>query len=168
MCKKILTVLTFVLTLMPGILWAADYKDWLPYLPDKLDGLKATSKGEGVNINADELSVSSLSKIYGGGDKKITISIMHDAGQQNTPLTEFVEKTIMETKDLIYKTVKLQGFGAIFQYNKNGNDVIAIITVSLKSASVVTIAIIDNKDQGEKHYIGLVNRIDLKKIYATL
>jgi len=146
---------------------AADYKDWIPCFPDQLGGFKATSKGDGVNMNSDGNAMSMFNKTYGSDTKGISVNVSHvqkksDQGEDEKPQPS----TVMDTEALLMKTVKIQGFVAVYQFMKD--EKIATITVILKKNTTVMLATTDGIAKGEEHDIGLFDKIDLKKIYASL
>jgi len=164
MRQKILITLTFVLFLTPGLSWALDYKDWLPLLPDEIGGLKTKSKDNGVNINAGGVIMSSLTITYGEGDKKIDISISAEASGEPIKSGPAKEQVVVETKDFVQKVIKVQGFVGMYMNNKSAKN--QLLRVSLNSKAAFTF--MANGYEGEKYFLGLVNKINLKKISATL
>jgi hypothetical protein len=159
-------VLALIILITPGLSWAADYKDWLPHIPDKLGGLKATSEGDGMNMSSGGSAMSTLNKTYGSGNKEINISIsyLHDSKRQTQAL-EPVEQMSMEMGGMVMKTIKIQGFDAVYQYIKAEKN--SLITVNLKADATFILASSGIGAKGEKYYIGLFENINLKKIYAS-
>jgi len=157
-----LAVLTLALFLAPGFSSAADYKDWLPYLPDKLDGLKATSAGDGANLSG---VMSTYARTYGSGEKKIEVTIMYYSAQTETETEEPVEETIMETPEMVVKTVKIQDFYATYSYTAFNDE--AVIQIFPKGSATFMLTASGGGAKGDKHYLGLFKNIDLKKIVAT-
>ncbi|MFV1985543.1 MAG: hypothetical protein ACC657_18485 [Thiohalomonadales bacterium] len=163
MRQKIRIILTFVIFLAPGLSWALDYKDWLPLLPDEIGGLKTKAKDSGVNINAGGTIMSILTITYGEGDKKIDISITAEASGIPNKSAQTKERTIMETEDFVQKIIIIQGFIGLYMNNKSAKN--HIIKINLNSKSTFTF-MADGYEE-EKYILGLVNKINLKKIYAT-
>lgn len=164
MRQKILITLTFVLFLTPGLSWALDYKDWLPLLPDEIGGLKTKSKDNGVNIKAGGTSMSSLTVTYGEGDKQIDISITAEASGVPNKSVQAKEQIVVKTEDFVQKLINIQGFVGMYMYNKSAKN--HILRVSLNSKSAFTF--MANGYEGEKYFFSLVDKINLKKISATL
>lgn len=160
-------VLTLAIFLGPGLSWAADYKDWLPYIPNQLDGLKAETKGQGMNMNTGNGSMSKFDQMYRSGKKQITISITHTQNSSGqTPSEKPREQLNMETSEVLMKTIKINGFDAFYTYNKGDNNV--LIYVYLKGEAMMMFTSTGIGVKGDQYYIDLISKFNLKKINATL
>ena len=157
---KKFVIINMVLFLASGISWAADYKDWLAHIPDELDGVKATSRGDGINLNTGDMKMSSLVKTYGDGDKQMDIVIMSESSGEQVQAQKAMRQIKMETDDYVNKSIKIQGFDAIYQDDKTTNSV--NIIVLLNDSTMLTFGA--NGGKSEKHYIDLLDEVNLKKI----
>lgn len=162
-----IVVLTISVLLVPGVVSSADYKDWLPHLPDTLAGLKAASKGEGMNMSTGDGSMSTLKKAYKDGNKEVSIAITHMEDKSKGKVLDEMSKDEfnMETSAMVMKTVNIQGFSAMYQYLKDENS--ALISVDLNAKGTLILATGGLGAKGEKYNIGLFDKINLKKIYAS-
>ena len=164
MKKSKLIIFTLSLFILPTMAFSADYKKWIPHLPDKLDGMKATSKGEGMNMDMGDVKMSNLEKEYGTGKRQIKIMIVYDnSGQQNQAMDPMA-KMNMESDQGVNRSIKIQGYDAFYQYDKGNNSV--WVVVFLNDKAMLNFYAPGGKTQ--KHYTKLVNKIKLKKLAATL
>ena len=160
---KKLVLFAMVCFLIPALSSAADYKKWIPHLPDTLDGMKATSTGEGMNMDMGDVKMSNFERKYGSGKNQITIMIVYDnSGQQNQALVPMT-KLNMESNQGVNKTFKSQGLDAFYQYDKGNNSVWVVVFLSEKA----TLNFYAPGGKPQKHYTNVVNQIKLKKIAAS-
>jgi hypothetical protein len=95
----------------------------------------------------------------------ISIVIMH-TGSAETKTWEPLEPMTMENQAMVMKTVKLQGFDAMYTYMIDSDE--AALQIHLNGKAIVTLSTKGGGNKGDKHYTGLLDNIDLKKIYASL
>jgi len=166
MIRRNINIIVLILFLVPNLSWAADYKQWIPYIPDKLGGLKDSSEANGMNMNSGGTTMSKLDKLYKEGNKEITLTISYvkrndDPGSNTKPQ----EPMSMELGPIVMKTIKIQGFDAIYQYDKQEKN--ALITLQLGPEATVLLTASGIGKESEKYYTGLFDDINLKKIYAS-
>lgn len=165
-----LLLLTLALLIAPALSWSSDYKEWLPYVPDKLDGLKATSspQAEGGNMSSGGSDISTFERVYGEGNKEIRFSILYGSstgGDQQATEQDSGGPMSMELPGMVMKTVSIQGFHAMYTYLNETDE--ATIQLYLKGKAMVTLTSKGVGNKGIKHYVGLFDSINLKKIAAT-
>jgi len=165
MQQKALSIFIIVLLFLPSLSWAVDYKDWLPYVPAKLDGLQKTPNGGGSNINMSGMVMSNYEAGYGIESTDIKLNITYDkSGASVEPYSGAVSLNL-ESPGFINKKVVIQGFDCVYQNTDNPST--ASIAVILKNNTVLSVIFSDNS-KSEQHYIDVVNTINLKKINGTL
>ena len=159
---KLLTP-TLVLLLTPCVSWAVDYKDWLPLIPDTLDGLTVSAKDEGENLDLGVMNMSNFSRQYGEGDKQINISIMYESsGEQIKAQNARTQKNI-KLAELVQKRITIQGFESVYDHNKSVP--YQRITVFLNDKAVISFGVFGLNE--EKHFFELANKINFRKINDT-
>lgn len=118
-----------------------------------------------MNISSGGGDMSMLNRTYGSGKKQISLLIMyHSSGKTGTQSP--MGQLDMETSAGVMKTIRIQGFDALYQYFKNRND--ALVSVYLEGKATVMLTTSGGGAKGEKHDVGLLGKINLKKIYASL
>lgn len=161
--NKIGLVLILGSLFLNGIAFAADYKAWIPHFPDELDGLKATSRGDGMNMNVGDENSSTFTKTYGADEKEIAIIIMYTSSGQDVQAQQGMGKMSFETDEFAMKAIQVQGFEGFYQNDKADNRV----TISLFMQNKATLSFTAPGGKPEKHYIDLLAQINLKKIAET-
>ena len=97
---------------------------------------------------------------YGDGDKQMDIVIMNESSGEQVQAQKAMRQIKMETDDYVNKSIKIQGFDAIYQDDKTTNSV--NIIVLLNDSTMLTFGA--NGGKSEKHYIDLLDEVNLKKI----
>jgi len=151
-------LLILVIFMIPGFSYAADYNDWLPFIPDQIEGLKPIDE-QGYSKN-----LSTVTKTFGIGDKQIKFVITSDSTGVTTDAVKEMMELDMDFEGGTYKPVKIQGFSGSYSYEKSTKNV--MIMVILKEKTLVTFHTNGNKKM--EYYIKLLNTINLKKIADTL
>ena len=149
--------------LLNGFAFAADYKDWIPHFPNELDGLKEVSKGDGINMSSGNETSTTFTKSYGTGDKEIGIVITYSSGGNEAGTQQGMANMSFETDELVMKSIKVQGFEGIYQNDKVSNSV--SISLFMRGKAMLAFSAPGGKPQ--KHYIDLLDKINLKKIAET-
>lgn len=163
MNSKQLLFCALVLFFHVGTSWAVDYKEWIPYIPDEMDGLKAEPRKDGMNMEMGGQKTSSLTVTYVDGAKQSKVSIMHSGDPGMVEGQRAIGSMSMETPDFVMKPVEIEGFKGSYHDDKQSKRV--QIMLFLSDNALLIFDADGGKD--EKHYTGLVKKINLKKISAT-
>jgi hypothetical protein len=140
---------------------AADYRDWVPLLPDSLDGLEPAGEPEGVNAESGDRSWSSLRQRYsGGGGQEVTLNIV--TGSQTPAHRQFqaLSKLHIENEQQLIKSLDISGHKAVLNLNKQGNS--GDLTIFLEPQTLVLIEAEPVAD--EKALTSLAAEIPLQEI----
>ncbi|WP_455220895.1 hypothetical protein [Kaarinaea lacus] len=147
-----------------GISWAVDYKEWIPFIPDEMDGLKAQSKKDGMNMEMDGQKTSSLTVTYSEGVKQSKVSVMYSGDPGMIEAQRSMGSMSLETPEFVMKPIEIEGFKGSYHDDKKSKRV--QIMLFFNDNALLIFEADGGKD--EKHYAGLVKKINLKKIYSTL
>jgi len=159
-----IVIIASILFLNAGLTWATDYKEWIPYFPDELDGLKAQSKKDGMNMEMDGQQTSSLTVTYSEGVKQTKVSIMHSGDSGMIEAQRSMGAMTLETPEFVMKPIEIEGYKGFYQDDKKSKRV--QIMLFFNDNSLLIFEADGGKDK--KHYAGLVKKINLKKINSTL
>lgn len=167
--KKGILALALVLILSSGLVFSADYKDWLPYVPETLGGKKKAGDDEAGNVSFNGITNSSLFRIYGSESDEITLMIVWDPSGRQMIATKTMLETLkqmpIETPETVYKLITVQGFPAMYSYYAETNRA-AIQT--LLSETVLVQLNAAGGGRNESHYINLLRPVNLKKILNNM
>jgi hypothetical protein len=155
------TIILFFIS--AGNSWAVDYKDWIPYFPDELEGLKAQPKKDGVNLDMAGQKTSSLSVTYSDGAKQFKVSVAHFSEPELIGSQRAMATMSIETPELVMKPIEIKGFKGSYHDDKKSKRV--LIMLFFNDNAVLHFEADGGKD--EKHYVDLIKKIKLKKINAT-
>ena len=150
------------LLLAPVSLGAADYKQWLPLLPESLGGLARSGKPDGMNMEMGQQSWSSLQQEYSNKSKQVSMTIVSGIVAPQAQAFQMMSQMQMETEDQIVKTLEVAGYKAVFQLEKESKT--GILTIALNQQTLVAIEAKPTADEAE--LVGLAKEIPLNKIAA--
>jgi len=166
--KKGIMALTLVLFLSPALTFSADYKDWLPYIPDTIGGKKKSRKDDAGNVNITGFTSSTINRTFGKESDEITLLIIWDpSGRQmiaTKTMMEAVKQRPIETPDVVQKRIIVQGFPAFYLYASGPSG--ASIYVLLSESALVQLSALGSRN--ESYYINLLKSVNLKKILNTM
>ncbi|MCF8052659.1 MAG: hypothetical protein K9L59_15560 [Desulfobacterales bacterium] len=134
--KWSLIFICFLLVATPAD--AVDYREWIPVLPDSIDGMASAGESRGVNADMNGQSFSSLRQKYGkDGDREILLTIV--SGDTAPQIREFRTMTRfrMENEKQLIKSLDIYGNKAVLKLDKNDREGSLYILVEEKTMVVI-------------------------------
>ena len=117
----LLIVFAFLMTAVMAN--AADYKVWMPLMPEELGGLKRSGDPEGMNMEMNGKMWSSLHQEYSADNAERAASVTILGGKDAPGMGGFqaMSSMKMETEDQIIKTIKVSGYNGVFNLERERN-----------------------------------------------
>lgn len=119
-----------LLLLATSLCQAADYKQWLPLLPESAMGIPRSGDPEGTNVTMNDMENSSLTVRYRDGERSAEIMLIHDSSRSLIMPFEMVRDMRVETPEEIHLPTTLEGYQAIYQLDRPGNQTALIVILS--------------------------------------
>ncbi len=160
--RIILISICFLLVSAP--VYATDYKQWIPLLPETLGGLAQSGKPDGVNMEMGGQSWSSLQQKYSNNSENISMMIVSGTIAPQAQAFQMMSQFQMETETEVIKALKVSGHKALFQLNKVENK--GVLMISANEQALVILEAMSIAD--EKQMIKLSKDIPLEEIAASL
>jgi hypothetical protein len=138
--KRLVAIASLLVCLPFGNVLAADYKDWIPLLPEKLAGMVQTGKPEGMNMEMNEQAWSSLHQKYGSESSGKSAEVTIFGGKNAPPMTSFqtMKNMKMETEDQLVKSVMIGKYKGLLNLEKKEQR--ANLMIALGQEMMVVIA----------------------------
>lgn len=151
-----------VIVLLTAPVSAADYKNWIPLLPQSMDGLAAAGKPMGMNMEMGDQKWSTLSQSYKdkAQPRRVEVNIISGAAAPQAQAFQMLSKMQVETPDEIIKTLDVSGFPAVFQFSKANRS--GTLMISLSQQAMVTITA--EPADGEQELVSLAQSLPLRKL----
>ncbi len=162
MRMKATTVLIgiFCFFLMAAVAGAADYKNWLPLMPETVGGLEKSGQHEGFNMNSGGKAWSFLKQKYAGDRGRARLMIISGAGAPQVQSFENMPEFNMESEKKIAKSLEVSGHKAFLEIDKNDSN--GRLVVSVGSSALVVLHV--TPVSGEKKMLSLADAVPLEKI----
>ncbi len=150
--KGLIACIGVFLLIISATAMAADYKNWLPLLPETVGGMPQSGKPDGMNMESGDVKWSSVHQRYEGDDPERYADLTLLGG--NAPQMagfQMMSNMKMETDEQIVKTVQVKGYKSLLNLEKNekrgtlmislGEEMLAVIEVSpiTKEAEMITL-----------------------------
>ena len=141
---------------------AADYKQWIPFLPMTLGGLPQSGQANGINMEMGEKSWSSLEQKYKKQSRTVKLMIVSGTAAPQAQIFQGLAKMEIETADELIRTIKIKGFQSVLSLNKKRNK--GSVMVGVKAHTLVIVEANQIADQSE--LTSLANQVPLERIAA--
>ena len=138
---------------------AADYKGWLPLVPNTLGGLPRAGEPDGINMEMGGQSWSSLHQEY-SNKFRVSLTIVSGIAAPQAQAFQAMSQMQMETQDQIVKTLEVSGYKSVFQLNKADKNGILMISVNQQAVVVIEAEPITS----ENKLVSLAKEVLLQKI----
>lgn len=161
--RKYMTVLMIVLGLFLGssAANAFDYKDWIPLLPESIDGMEKQGNPEGMNMEKGGQSWSSLAQNYSDAQgKDLRLVIVTGSDAPGLRQFETMQKFNMETEEKKVKTVQVSDYKGVLKFNKKGGN--SSLLVAVQDESLVIIE--TSSSESEDELVSLADDVPLSEI----
>ncbi len=162
--KARIILISICFLLVSVSVYASDYKQWIPLLPETLGGLAQSAKPDGINMEMGGQSWSSLQQKYSNNSENISMTIVSGSLAPQAQAFQMMSHLQMETETEVVKTLKVSGYKALFQLNKVKKR--GTLMISVNEQSLVVLEAMSITD--EKQMIKLSKEIPLEKISAGL
>ena len=139
---------------------AADYKDWIDLLPEKINNLPKSGDPEGGNFEQRGQSWSILKQDYHDSGNNIRLTIV--AGDTAPQLQQFqgMKQFTMETEDRLVESVQISGHEAVFEMQKDRGAGTLLILVQERTLVVIEADAVAGKNE----LISLADDVQLSDI----
>ncbi len=162
---KFLTIPAAILCLLAlsPIARAADYQDWIPLLPESIDGLDKSGSPDGATMGHGGKSWTTVRQGYSdssGDDIRLTII----AGDMAPQLQQFqsMKHFSMETDDRLVQSAQLSGYNSVVELNKARGKGTLLIQVQDNTLVVIEADAVESKAE----LISLADHVPLSDIAA--
>ena len=140
---------------------AADYKGWLPLVPNTLGGLPRAGEPDGINMEMGGQSWSSLQQEYSNkSNERISLTIVSGIAAPQAQAFQAMSQMQMETQDQIVKTLEVSGYKSVFQLSKADKNGSLMISVNQQTVVVIEAEPITS----ESKLVSLAKEVPLQKI----
>lgn len=140
---------------------AFDYKDWIPLLPESIDGMEKQGDPAGMNMEKSGQSWSALRQEYSDTDgNSFRLSIVTGSNSPGIRKFETMQKFNMETGEKEVKTLEVSGYKAVLEFNKKGGKSNLLIAPKDQTLVIIDSASFENKDD----LISLADDVPLSEI----
>jgi hypothetical protein len=146
---KSILLFVFVFLMIAVMANAADYKVWMPLLPEELGGLKRSGEPEGMNMEMNGKMWSSLHQEYSADNPERAASVTILGGKDAPGMEGFqaMSSMKMETEDQIIKTIKVSGYNGVFNLEKGEKR--GTLMISLRQDLMVILETSPTEDETE-------------------
>lgn len=160
--KRQVAIAGLLVLLLFGNAPAADYKVWIPLLPEKLAGMVQSGKPEGMNMEMNEQAWSSLHQKYGSESSGKSAEVTIFGGKNAPPMTSFqaMKNMKMETEDQLIKSVMIGKYKGLLNLQKEDRQ--ANLMIALGQEMMVMIMV--EPAAGEDDIMGIAKKLPLDKI----
>ena len=118
--KAILTGL-LCLAFMISSVQAADYKDWIPMLPESIGGQQKVGEPSGANMESNGKSWSTIEQKYSDGSgESVTLTIVSGIVAPQVQQFQSMQQFSMETENKLVETLQVSGNDAVLELYKDG------------------------------------------------
>jgi hypothetical protein len=149
------------LLLMSMNIHAADYKNWLSLLPETMGDLARKGKPDGINMEMNGQSWSSLQQNYSDkAGKTASFTLVSGAVAPQAQAFQMMSHMQMETEDQIVKTLHVAGYKAVYQLQKEDKNGSLMISLNQQTFVVIEAEPITS----EKELVALAKDVPLGKI----
>lgn len=164
--KRIGIAAGLVVLLLAATVAAADYKTWIPLLPEQLGGLPRLDQPEGLNVGSGGQAWSTLTQEYArdDSDRSFSLVLVSGAAAPEAQAFEAMSQVPMETSDQVVKLVPVGEYRALLQLDKDSLSGSLIISVGPHSLVVLQ----GEPVAAEDELLQVAREVPLKKIAAAL
>lgn len=139
MCFQAWKIVTgiFCFLLFFSVANAADYKDWVPLLPESIGGYAKTGDPEGINMEQGGKSWSTVQQGYSDSSgEELSLIVLSGTAPQ---LQQFqsMKQFSMQTEDRLVETAEVSGNQAVLEVYKGGGEGTIMIKVQEKMLVVI-------------------------------
>lgn len=140
---------------------AFDYRDWVPLLPESINGMDKQGTPEGINMEKSGETWSTLRQKYADAEgKNLRLSIVTGSDAPGIKRFKTMEKLNMETPKRKVKTLEIAGHRAVLDLNKKGGKSNLLIAPQDKILVIIATASFDS----EKDLVSLADDVPLSEI----
>lgn len=159
--KGRIILLAFCLLLVSFTAGAADYRGWLPLIPNTLGGLARAGEPDGINMEMGGQSWSSLHQEYSNkSNERVSLTIVSGIVAPQAQAFHAMSQMQMETQDQVVKTLKVSGYKSVFQLSKADKNGSLMISVNQQTLVVIEAEPITS----ENKLVALAKEVPLQKI----
>ena len=154
------------LVFMASTACAADYKDWISLLPDRIDGLGQSGDPDGMNVQSEGQSWSTLEQGYadGSGEKEIKLTIVSGSMAPQVKQFQAMKQFSMEDEEKVVETLEISGNDAVMELYKDGGKGNLLIAPQQKTIVIIQATSADNKEE----LVSLADDVPLSDIAAAI
>lgn len=161
--KAILASILCLAFLIPSA-YAADYKDWIPLLPERIGGQKKVGEPNGANMESSGESWSTLEQKYSNGSgESVTVTVVSGAMAPQVRQFQAMQQVTMETEEKFVETLEVSGNDAILELHKGGGK--GTLLVAPQQTTVVIIQ--TSSAESKEDLISLANDVPFSDISAA-
>jgi len=141
---------------------AANYKNWIPVVPETIDGCAKSGEPKGVNMESGGEAWSSLQQEYADEDKKeITLTIVSGASPH---IQQFKQMSMVqaENETQVIQSVDVSGHDGIVQLKKKEDSGVLYTMVGEKTLVAIQAEPATSQDK----LLSLADEVPLEEIAA--
>lgn len=143
---------------------AADYRDWLPLLPDSIAGMKKSGEPKGVNMNMGEDSWSLLKQKYAGDSGWIRVNIIAGSKVPQVRAFKNPEEFATQSEKKSARFLEVSGSKAFLELKKKAESGRLVILLQKHAVAAIEAKPVSS----EKKLLSLAKALPLDKIAATI
>lgn len=146
----IIPMIGFLFLLLPLLMstaYGANYKNWIPLLPESLNGLEKSGKPNGTNVKSEGETWSTLEQMYSNGSgKKIRLTIVNGTPSPEVRQFQDMKQFAMETDEKFLEKVDVSGHEGVLELYKKGGEGTLLISIREKTTVVLHANSIESKE----------------------
>ena len=159
----LISILCFVFLASPTS--AAEYKDWIPLLPDRIDGLQRSGDPDGMNVQSEGRSWSTLEQGYGDGSREdIKLTIVSGSMAPQVQQFQAMKQFSMEDEEKIVESLEVSGNNAVMELYKDGGKGTLLIAPQEKTIVILQADSVESKEK----LVSLADDVPLSEIAAAV
>lgn len=163
--KSLILFISLCFLLASATVGAANYKNWMPFLPQSIDGMSKSAEPRGINMQSSDQSWSMLNQKYTGEDQdRVTLTIVKGSVSPHMREFQSMEKFNMESGKEMVRSLEVSGYKAIVRLDKKNQNGILGIMVNQNSLVVIKA----DPAASEDRMVSLAKELPLEKIGEAL
>jgi hypothetical protein len=118
--KGWIILISVCLLLVAVVAGAEDYKNWVPALPQAIQGLDRVGKYDGMNMQTNDQKWCMLHQRYGseGPEEYIDLTLVWGGAAPFMANYQMMSKFEMETEEQVTKSVEVSGYKGVINLEK--------------------------------------------------
>lgn len=161
--KAILTGVLCLAFMLPSV-QAADYKDWVPILPEHIGGQQKAGEPNGANMESSGKSWSTLEQKYSDGSgESVTLTIVSGVMAPQVQEFQTMQQFSMETEKKFVETLQVSGNDAVLELYKDGGKGTLLVAPRQTTVLIIKVSSAESKEE----LISLADDVPFSDFSAT-